>query len=102
MHLIFPVKNNIHAYALDHAACVCSYEAHKYVGITVERLPVNKFTQKDFDHPILMQFEDAFFYAPQSWDDCLNFEYGNYMELPPEEKRLTHDLIAKWIESEIK
>ena len=36
------------------------------------------------------KFEDAFFYVPNDYDSVLKGYYGNYMELPPEEKRKPH------------
>jgi len=36
-------------------------------------------------------FEEKYYYAPGNWDAFLKKLYGNYMELPPLEKRVTHD-----------
>ncbi len=40
-----------------------------------------------FDHRMLMQFEDTEFSVPVNFDKYLSIGYGNYMELPPEDKR---------------
>ena len=37
-----------------------------------------------------IQFEDADFPAPHDADQYLRNIYGDYMKLPPEEKRKTH------------
>ncbi|MGN0638566.1 MAG: phosphorylcholine transferase LicD [Huintestinicola sp.] len=34
-----------------------------------------------------LEFENRFFLAPKEYDECLTFIYGDYMKLPPPEKR---------------
>lgn len=41
----------------------------------------------------LVPFEDAFFYVPGGYDKVLSYLYGNYMEMPPVEKRVPHHII---------
>lgn len=36
------------------------------------------------------KFEDGEFPISNSWDEMLTRQYGDYMQLPPEEKRITH------------
>lgn len=43
-----------------------------------------------FDNSIWMQFEDEEFPVPCGYDAFLSARYGNYMELPPVEKRRIH------------
>lgn len=43
-----------------------------------------------FDEAIMMQFEDDEFPVPKGYDAFLRARYGNYMELPPVEKRRIH------------
>lgn len=44
-------------------------------------------------------FENYEFYIPVGWDEILKRCYGDYMQLPPEEKRVTHHLYkAFWCE----
>ena len=43
-----------------------------------------------FDNRILMQFEDTELYMPREYDKILRSMYGDYMTLPPEEKRKSH------------
>lgn len=40
-----------------------------------------------YGEPVLLEFEDARYYAPQNWDMYLKQIYGSYMTLPPEGKR---------------
>ena len=43
-----------------------------------------------FDGYKLLRFEDAYYRVPKDYDAYLKSQYGDYMELPPEEKRVTH------------
>lgn len=47
-----------------------------------------------FNNFILHKFENSEFYIPQNYEVILTKLYGNYMELPPVEKRITHDILA--------
>lgn len=42
----------------------------------------------------MLSFEGIDFQAPANWDEFLSRIYGNYMELPPEEKRRAHRIVA--------
>ena len=42
----------------------------------------------------LLKFEDREFYAPVGYDEYLRTIYGDYMTLPPEEKRVHHSFLA--------
>lgn len=41
---------------------------------------------------IKVPFEDGEFYVPEQYDKYLTSEYGDYMTLPPEEKRHSHNI----------
>ncbi len=43
-----------------------------------------------FDDYTKVEFEGKFFKAPEGYDAWLRSFYGNYMELPPPEKRISH------------
>ena len=40
--------------------------------------------------PRLYEFEDTAFFGPEKADEYLTHIYGNYMELPPENKRMLY------------
>lgn len=42
-----------------------------------------------FDDYILVEFENRSFYIVKKYDEWLSLEYGNYMQLPPENKRIS-------------
>lgn len=54
-----------------------------------ERIPLTALEEMP-----LFDFEDDKFPGFSCWDSYLRGIYGNYMELPPEEKRHTHELKA--------
>ena len=41
-------------------------------------------------------FEDAKFYGTANYDECLRYIYGDYMELPPEDKREQHSPVSRY------
>ena len=48
---------------------------------------------KSFTELELHQFEDEMFYIPKAYDSILRNLYGDYMTLPPEEKRQSHGIL---------
>ena len=45
-----------------------------------------------FDEIIEVMFGDDYFPIPKRYDEILKINYGNYMALPPENKRTMHDI----------
>lgn len=55
------------------------------------------YPSSDFQDTIELHFEDSMFPCPANYDDVLKIMYGDYMQLPPEEKRVSHHhFIAYW------
>lgn len=55
------------------------------------------FRQEDFDGYSQLEFEGKQYKAPKNYDAVLKSMYGNYMEPPPKEKRVTHHVFeAYW------
>ena len=53
------------------------------------------YFKKDFFTTLKkVKFEDYYFWAPKQYDEYLKIAYGNYMELPPVEKRENKHLIV--------
>lgn len=67
------------------------YDYNKSEYVCRIRNSANGFTgilhKKDFDEPILKRFEDREFYVPKNYDKLLTNFYGDYMKLPPEDRR---------------
>ena len=49
-----------------------------------------RFLAEWFQKPSFCEFEDELLPMPTKTHEYLSYEYGNYMELPPEEKRQIH------------
>lgn len=61
-----------------------------------------KGIQRNYDEKwlrerVMLPFESEMFYAPAGYDGILKYIYGDYMKLPPEEKRVSmHDYVSHW------
>ena len=74
----------------DHAVCVCgagTYDVEKQT-----------WPRSCFDDLTRVPFEDTSFLATADYDKVLRNVYGEYMELPPEDKRIVH--VFKFIKNE--
>ena len=89
-------------------ACMLNNFAQKHNGIGYIRcfeccqgiFQKNPFPKSLFDDLVDIKFEDRFFKAFADADVYLKMGYGNYMELPPIEKRVAHhDFKAFWIDT---
>ena len=49
-----------------------------------------RFPIKDFSDTVWLDFEDTKISCPIGYDDYLTRQFGTYMELPPEDKRIQH------------
>lgn len=61
-----------------------------YVG-GIEQTRIKK---SDYTDCVDVEFHGHMFHAPSCWDQYLKDTYGNYMELPPENKRYAHSIEA--------
>ncbi len=57
----------------------------QYFGM--RNLGANYIKQKEISTLIKAKFEDMEFFIPFGWHDCLKRQYGDYMRLPPPDKR---------------
>ena len=88
---------------LDRAAKRRPYEKAKFAGVVTvthygsrERMPAGVFAGS-----VPVTFEGETYPAPVGWDTYLTNLYGNYMQLPPEDKRVTdHNMEAYMLSEE--
>lgn len=59
--------------------------------LTIVRYGRKPLLRKSYDDVEYHMFENLFLPIPIGFDEVLRTEYGNYMELPPEEERGGHD-----------
>ena len=52
------------------------------------------FDRSMFENYTELEFEGHMFAAFSGWDEFLSRQYGDYMQLPPENKRRTHNITA--------
>ena len=76
------------------------YETSEYVGIVTWGLygSGERMLKSEFETAIEVEFEGCRFPAFSCWDSYLHGLYGDYMQLPPLEKRQTHDMEAYLLE----
>ena len=70
------------------------YETSKYVGAVTWGLYGigERMLKSEFEKPVEVEFEGHKFPAFSCWDSYLTGLYGDYMQLPPVEKRKTHNM----------
>ena len=61
------------------------------ISATAEEYPL-VFSKSDFYPPTSIKFEDILVNVPKNYDEILKNLYGDYMELPPKEKRYNHPI----------
>lgn len=54
-----------------------------------------QFFRDPFMSPVAVSFEGLSTIAPSSYDEILRKAYGDYMRLPPEDQRLTHQMTVE-------
>jgi lipopolysaccharide cholinephosphotransferase len=70
---------------------------HNYVvdfSLAAQIYKMSIFEKTVFDETVNVEFEGHTFTAPKEYDKVLKQTYGNYMELPPEDERVTnHEIV---------
>ncbi len=76
------------------------YNSSNYVYVSGGGYHIKEIYSKDvFANPVLVEFEGESFNAPKEWDKYLHQLYGDYMTLPPEDKRVSnHKFFAEFID----
>ena len=77
---------------LEKLARVKPYDESEYVGCVIWLSWGEKdiFPRAWFDETIMMPFGKYNFRVPKEYDQVFRHEYGDYMQLPPEEDRIGH------------
>ncbi|MCR5100279.1 MAG: LicD family protein [Butyrivibrio sp.] len=74
------------------------YETSNQVGIVTEGLYKSSeaMPREEFQKMVDVEFEGHTFKCCSCWDFYLHNLFGEYMQLPPEDKRKTHDMVVEW------
>lgn len=74
----------------DKIAKIDERKATKNVGTFVESIgEYNIFPSEYFSSTVQLEFEGHYFNVPKRYHECLTQLYGDYMQIPPEEKRIS-------------
>lgn len=76
--------------AIDANAQKYNGQNTKFYGCTIDPNYHTFFQKEWFDKSVDIEFEGRLFSAPAGYDAVLKTNYGDYMRLPPEEKRVSH------------
>lgn len=77
---------------LDKRAQEFDFKDSEYVGVQVSMYSGKFDCQRKniYLNRARMLFEGEEFWIPKEFDECLTYVYGEYMQLPPVDKRITH------------
>lgn len=83
--------------SLNRIASKYKFEESKNVGVLVAGYGLKEvFPKKIYETGQKLLFEGAEFNVPSNYDLYLTRLYGNYMKLPPVEKRVNHSFTSYW------
>lgn len=84
---------------LDKVAQTYDFDQCEWIGGTVWGYgPQEKLRKSKWLEEVDVVFEGKTFKAPGNWEEYLTNLYGDYMKLPPKEKRINHSIVAWKIE----
>lgn len=87
-------KRYIYAEKLNSLAITNSYQKSKTVGCICFGYGLNEQIEKNVFEKEEHIFEGHYFIIPKGYNQYLTKLYGNYMELPPENERIIHEMDA--------
>jgi len=76
---------------IEKLATKYDFETCDYIGCSVAGYGIKeKISKKAFESAVEVQFEDGYYLAPIGYNEYLTNIYGDYMQIPPEGKRIPH------------
>lgn len=93
MNRATPIQSIIHSFT--QVAVKYPFEESEWCRDLVwSTAPKARMRTADFDNLIPLEFCDRQFPAIPHWDEYLTSQYGNYMQLPPEDQQRSHNVTA--------
>ena len=95
----FPDKNHRYERIIDRISSWKKYEKSDQVAVLCEEKihPGREILKEELADAVLTEFEDTRLYIPLNPERKLKGQYGDYMKLPPEDKRIPHETLSRWI-----
>lgn len=85
------LSKRAHSQLLNWYAQLCNGKGTEYLYENVQGVfQKQPFSREDFSETILHKFEDRELCVMKGYDHCLRCGFGDYMQLPPIEKRVSH------------
>lgn len=82
---------------IDRLSQTCAFDSTPYAGCVMWGYgPRERMSRKKFGRAVMVPFEGRQMPAPSNYDHYLRGLYHDYMQLPPVEKRIMHDMDA-WL-----
>ena len=92
---LFPFNSVKMCEDLNRRASAYDFASGPYVGVTIWGYGTKeRMLKAPFLKSVPVEFEGMYFPAPSNYHEYLSSLYGDYMQLPPEDKRKTHDMTA--------
>lgn len=71
------------------------FDSSEFVGFASSYPAYNKYMERKwFEESVNVPFENKRFKAPKEYHKYLSTQYGDYMKLPPEDRRISHHMEA--------
>lgn len=95
LHISPERVNDFFSACIDRVSKIRPYGKGRYLGgINWGYGPHERMDRADLESAVPVEFEGKMYNAPVAYDKYLRNLYGDYMQLPPEEKRKSHGLQA--------
>lgn len=96
--ILLPIPLSALLKRIKATATRCNYDTSEKVCSLMSRAAVREILPRSvFDEYIMYPFEGKEYRVPKGYDQYLKANYGSYMQLPPEERRISHhNSVARW------
>lgn len=95
--ILYPISTNCILNLIDKNATKIKYNSSEYVANIAIPYGTCEIMHKDIiETTVLHQFEDKLYMIPKKYSVYLENIYGDYMQLPPLEKRKSHHSFIAW------